>query len=106
MARNNDNERRGLNTPSTSGREYYRRNTTAGQRFANAATRAIATPIAGLIGAASSNDRGVGIVQGARQGVREANRRLSPEGRGRAMQGRAAAERLRSQGSRRRGPSR
>ena len=106
MARNNNNGRRGLNTPSESGREYYRRNTTRSERFANAATRAVATPIAGLIGAASSNDRGVGIVQGAREYSRDYNRYLSPEERGRRMQGRAAAERLRSQGPRRRGPNR
>lgn len=106
MARNNNGRRRGLNTPSVSGREYYRRNTTRGQRAANTALRAGFTFAGGVIGAASSNDRGVGIVQGARQGARDANRALSPERQGRRMQGRAAAERLRSQGPRRRGPSR
>lgn len=106
MANNNNNGRRGLNSSPVSGREYYRRNTTRRERFANAATRAVAAPIAGLVGAASSNDRGVGIVQGAREYYRDFNRSLSPEERGRRMQGRAAAERLRSQGPRRRGPSR
>lgn len=106
MSRNTNNGRRGLNTPSVSGREYYRRNTTARQRFANAAIRFVATPIAGLIGAASSNARGVGVIEGARQGVRDANTHLSPEARGRVMQGQAAAERSRNQGPRRRGPSR
>lgn len=106
MARNNNGGRRGLNTPSVSGREYYRRNTTRGQRAANAATRVGMTAFGGLIGAASSNDRGVGIVQGARREARDANRFFSPERQGRRMQGRAAAERLRSQGPRRRGPRR